>query len=361
MNRGVRWEQVEAWAQLIRHLPVSIIATDAAGTVKLWNDAATLLFGWSAEETVGRSITELTVGPSEAEVAEAIMNRVRDLSVWEGEFAAQHRDGRTVDIHIINSPIVEPGGQLVGIVGISVDVSTQRQLALEARDQAQALADLTSLLLETERARVASELHDDLGQCLTAARSALFLLRHRGESERGELLDRVEALLADGQHSVRRICDGLRPRLLDEVGVLDALEAMLADFGERTGVSCTLSFDRPDLSDIGRTVELLLFRVAQEALTNIERHADGVAHVQIEVTSDTDPTHADGAPSGLTLRIVNDGLPYDGKHGFGIIGMQQRAATAGGRFSMSAGLRGGSELVLHVPVTLAEEHIADHH
>lgn len=355
MTASISWHQVESWSKLMRHLPVSVIATDGAGTVRLWNDAATNLFGWTAAETVGQSITELTVGPSEMSVAEDIMAKVMALNVWEGEFTATRRDGTPVDIHIIDAPILDEQGALVGVVGMSVDVSLSRRDLQLALQEVRTFADVTSTVLEAERSRVARELHDDLGQCLTAVRSELLWMKDLPVERHAEVLARVDGLLAAGIESIHRICDDLRPRLLDEVGVCRALELMGADLERRMGISCSVLIDHDRLGWIEARSELVLFRVAQEALTNVERHANGVEHVVVELTSDAvDGFPRDGSvPDHVVLRITNDGEPYDGARGFGIISMQQRALSLGGRVSMQAHVHGGSVLLLEVPGEVA--------
>lgn len=355
MNRRITWPQVESWAQLMRHMPVSVIATDAAGIVRLWNDAATRLFGWSADETVGRSITDLTVGPSELEVAEQIMGHVMNLNVWEGEFTAVRRDGEAVEIHVIDAPIVDDDGALVGLVGMSVDVSLSRRELVVALEEVRTFADVTSRVLDAERTRIARELHDDLGQCLTAVRSELLWLKDLPADGHGAVLSRVDALLAAGIDNIRRICDDLRPQMLEEVGVCRALEIMGADLERRLNVTCNVLIDEDRIGWLEERAEAVVYRIAQEALTNIERHATGVEHVVVELTTDNGGVFDPSAPesTGLVLRVTNDGSPYDGSRGFGIISMQQRALSLGGRVSMAAHLHGGSALTLTMPGEVA--------
>ena len=215
MIDSLSWDEVQHWATLLQHLPVAVIATDETGVVELWTEGATQLFGWSAAEAIGRPVTDLTVGPSEQRVADDIIRRVMALNVWEGEFTARRRDGTSVDIHVIDAPILDEHGTLAGIVGVSIDVSLSRSDLQRTLHEVRSYADVTAAALDADRARITRELHDDLGQVLTAVRSELLWLRELPADQHGEVLGRVDDLLATGIDSIHRICDDLRPRLVE--------------------------------------------------------------------------------------------------------------------------------------------------
>lgn len=121
-------------AQLLEQVKAAVIATDLEGTVIHWNDHAEELYGWSREETLGRNIAELTVGPAEAEVAGEIMERLRAGETWEGEFVVRRKDGSTFHAYVTDSPIYDAQGRAVGFVGVSTDV-TERKRVEEERDR----------------------------------------------------------------------------------------------------------------------------------------------------------------------------------------------------------------------------------
>jgi PAS domain S-box-containing protein len=108
---------------LLRRLDEAVIATDLAGTVKLWNAAAERLYGWSCAEVVGRPITEITVGPDDAEVAEQIMASVRSIGSWEGEFWVTRHDGSRFLAYVRDVVVADDDGQPLGLVGISIDLA----------------------------------------------------------------------------------------------------------------------------------------------------------------------------------------------------------------------------------------------
>jgi len=341
------------WASLLQHLPVSVIATDETGCVKLWTEGAQHLFGWTPDEALGQPITSLTVGPTEQGIADEIIGKVMAMNVWEGEFTATRRNGDSVDIHVIDAPILDEHGALAGIVGVSIDVSLPRSDLQRTLTEVRTYADVTAAALEVDRARITRELHDDLGQTLTAIRSELLWLRELPANQHGEVLGRVDDLLARGIDSIHRICDDLRPILVDEVGICSALELMVRDFERRCGAKCTLWLDEDRIGWIASETENVAYRVVQEALTNVERHAAGVTSVTVELTADESSPVGTRGFHDLLVRVTNDGLPYDGSRGFGIIGMQERARALGGRMSIEANLHSGSVLTLAVPSEVA--------
>ncbi|MCA1717538.1 MAG: PAS domain S-box protein [Actinobacteria bacterium] len=121
-------------AQLLEQVKAAVIATDLEGAVIHWNDYAEKLYGWSREEALGRNVSELVVGPAEAEVADEIMERLRAGETWEGEFVVRRKDGSTFPAHVTDSLIYDSQGRAVGIVGVSTDIA-ERKKAEEERDR----------------------------------------------------------------------------------------------------------------------------------------------------------------------------------------------------------------------------------
>ncbi|MEX2626244.1 MAG: HD domain-containing phosphohydrolase [Ilumatobacteraceae bacterium] len=111
------------------------IATSMDGAVEYWNDAATALFGWTAAEATGRRVVELTTAPHTHGDVDAIMAELSDGRSWSGEFWLAHRDGRTFPAHVTDSPVFDDHGELVGIVGVTVDLTAQHASAKAASDQ----------------------------------------------------------------------------------------------------------------------------------------------------------------------------------------------------------------------------------
>ncbi|MEA2594436.1 MAG: hypothetical protein QOF01_905 [Thermomicrobiales bacterium] len=150
-----RWaeEELRFRGELLDQATVAVVATDAAGVVTHWNRQAEALYGWRRSEAIGRTIPDLIVAPGEAGIAEAILRRVAEGESWEGEFVCRRKDGREVPVHVVDSPVYGADGRLMGIVGVSVDLTERK--AFEGRLAYQATHDavtgLPNRILFTER------------------------------------------------------------------------------------------------------------------------------------------------------------------------------------------------------------------
>lgn len=349
----VRADRLDAMHDALAATPIALIATDVTGTVTHWSPHAERLYGWTPAEALGRPIQDLTVGPTSAAVAERIMAQVGAGRAWEGEFPARRRDGTTVDVHVVDLPVRDATGTTVGVVGLSFDVTAERGLLESETDVVEDLALAAAEVREQERARIARELHDDLGQYLTMVRTELLgLLEARGswwagEGSVGELpaddrrstLDRILALTDAGLDRMHRIIEDLGPRDLETSALDSALVQLVRDTAARTGWTIDVAIDVPPVT---RTVARTAYRVAQGLLTNCERHA-GATHVRVAL---------DATGGALRLTVTDDGvgIPPDAD-GFGLTAMRVRAAEHGGRLAVSPGDGGtGTIAELHLPL-----------
>lgn len=192
---------------------------------------------------------------------------------------------------------------------------------------------------EDERRRIAQELHDEVGQSLTAVLLQLKRVADHSPPELREELSLVQETTRGSLDEIRRIARRLRPGVLDELGLASALKALTAEFG---GPGLTVQHRlAPDLPDLGPEAELVLYRVAQEGLTNIARHANARrAEVSLRRT-----------PSGVELRVQDDGRGIGAaSEGAGILGMRERALLVGADLDVGPAADGGTLVRLAVPV-----------
>ena len=195
---------------------------------------------------------------------------------------------------------------------------------------------------EAERRRVAQELHDEIGQNLTAAVLELNRVRDGGVVL-GDALDDVQALVRVSLETLSEITARLRPATFDDLGLASALQSLAADSERRTGIEVETVVDGA-LQVIDPDAELVLYRVAQEALTNALRHG-ACSRVSIEVRREN---------GAVLLRVTDDGAGLgDAMSGAGIRGMRERAAMIGGRLRFSAPETGGTSVELRVSQTTA--------
>jgi signal transduction histidine kinase len=201
-----------------------------------------------------------------------------------------------------------------------------------------ALAARLDEIIETERRQIARELHDDLGQELTALRLEIEALRPNVRA--ADALDRMTAGVHRAHLAVRTILESLRPRLLDEEGLRAAILWLVARLEERTG--CEVRADLEEV-DVDVAVALAAFRVAQEALTNVARHSQAT-RVTVTLVGDRE---------GVTLTIHDNGVRREGPitPGRGLTGMRERTWDVGGELTISAPAEGGTIVVARFPLS----------
>lgn len=193
---------------------------------------------------------------------------------------------------------------------------------------------------EAERLRVAQELHDEIGQSLTAALLQLGRVGKRVPDDLRNEVSQAAETVRENLDDLRRIAQRLRPPELDELGLASALTHFTDRLSEQTGVTVSRRFDRA-LPELRREEELVIYRVAQEALTNVVRHAHASrAELSLERGRDR-----------LTLCVADDGVGLvDGAPGSGMRGMRERAALIRAKLSIETPAEGGTEVTLHVPI-----------
>jgi two-component system, NarL family, sensor histidine kinase UhpB len=241
-----------------------------------------------------------------------------------------------------NVDVLQPGRRLdAGGTGEVAEVITAFNATLERLEEERRSSMRRVLSAqEAERRRIAQELHDQIGQNLTAVVLELKRLHGRVDPDWADTLADAQELARESLDELRRISYELRPAALDDLGLASALAALCSSVGRRAGIEVTHEVD-PALPLLTPEIELAVYRVAQEALTNAVRHS-GCAHVHVGLAA---------GPEAVLLRVADDGRGLDGgpRSGGGIRGMRERALMIGGRLVLGVGAEGGVEVDLSVP------------
>jgi PAS domain S-box-containing protein len=261
-------------------------------------------------------------------------------------------------------PWSDAEGKVGGIVIFSEEI-TERKKAEEAllnseklafqRQQLQALAERLQRAREEERKMVARDLHDEIGQILTAIKFDMtWVVRHLPDSDDG-VHKRLAAsidLISDGVNSVRRICSGLRPGILDDLGLVATVEWQAKEFTARNGIACQVSVPPGELHLDGDRATAV-FRIFQECLTNVARHAEAQSvRASMDMQDET-----------LVLVVEDDGKGFcESEVGgsLGVLGMQERAAAWGGSVRVSSSPGKGTTVTVRVPLHDASIEWGDH-
>jgi two-component system sensor histidine kinase UhpB len=242
----------------------------------------------------------------------------------------------TVDLLRPGQRLPVPGGGEVGELIRTFNAMLDRLERERATSSARVL-----LAQEAERRRIAQELHDEVGQSMTAI--LLVLKRAADEAAeplRGEL-HQAQEITRESLDEVRRLVRRLRPGVLDDLGLVSALTSLTHDFATHTGLRVRRRFD-PALPALERETELVLYRVAQESLTNVARHADAE---RVEVSL----RHADDA---VELCVTDDGRGIEAVcEGAGIRGMRERALLVGADLDIARAAGSGTRVRLNAPVS----------
>jgi signal transduction histidine kinase len=268
---------------------------------------------------------------------------------WGGRL---HRPGRSDAVWIELRALVRLGNAGDCLAdGIFDDVSVRKRFELEllaSRAQLRELSGHLDNAKEQERATIAREIHDELGALLTAAKIELATLANQLPPECAELAAAAlssEALIDQAMDMSRRIARSLRPAVLDQ-GIVAAIEWQAREFSKRMGIACEVAVETEDI-DIDPQRSTAVFRVLQEALTNIAKHARA-RHVNVELE----------IPSGnqVVLRVLDDGVGIAAKDvrkpsSFGIRGMRERAESLGGALQVGPARGGGTEVSLMIPLS----------
>ncbi|HTI92921.1 MAG TPA: PAS domain S-box protein, partial [Puia sp.] len=352
-------ELQSAHGRLLFHLenaPLGYMEWDNQLLIQAWSRRSEEIFGWSEEECIGErrsgfsfTFEEDTPGLNKV-TQELIAGEVERNNVQLRNYT---KDGRVIWCEWFNSVLKDKEGKVITIMSLIRDI-TERKKAEELLQQSyQDIRQLASHLQdirEEERAVIAREIHDELGQQLTGLKMDLSWISKKILPEEHELVKQkirgTLDLLDITVKTVRRIATELRPSILDDLGLLAAIEWQSQEFQKRSGIpteffSDILEFIGPSATAIG------LFRICQESLTNIARHAKA-RHISITLQN-TDN-------SSILLKIEDDGKGFQPekigqKKTLGLLGMKERALMMGGEFQIASFPGKGTTLYVTVPLT----------
>ncbi|MHA3772171.1 PAS domain S-box protein [Verrucomicrobiota bacterium sgz303538] len=241
-------------------------------------------------------------------------------------------------------------GQAVRMMGCHIDITERRQTEerlRQQREQLRALAKHMNSVREEEAGRIARELHDELGAALTGLKIDINRLGQRLEKDTvAALRKHVREILSsidETIRSVRKLCLDLRPAVLDQLGLTAAVEWLVAEFQTRTGIACELQ--QPESVSIHETCAITIFRIFQELLTNVARHAKAT-RVSIGLRQEEDKVVLDVQDNGRGL--PNDALTRHDR--FGLLGIRERALAIGGIVEFHSTQNVGTRVVVCVPI-----------
>lgn len=359
-------DQVNA---ILETTPDALVVVDEREVIVRVNAAAEEMFGFAAEDLIGHTVVTLLPDGSDPKIEKRVGRegggaRSATIQAWAadgfGERIGRRADGTEFPAELARAEAGLYDASPMFVIAIR-DTTERKQVEEELRrlnrelaSQARERRELIQQLLtahEEERRTVAYEIHDGPAQQLAAAQ--MFLDAYAFDQSidlsdgSADHFRRATTYLRSGLSETRRIMSGLRPALLDDVGLADALHELLREQAERTGME--LEFDVTGLVDeLSPALEITLYRVAQEATSNAVKYA-GSDCLRVDLWSDSAVVGLQVKDEGSGFDMDRVGGPQDG-HRYGLVGMRERVELLGGRFEIESALGAGTTVTATIPL-----------
>ncbi len=345
-------------ALVARQSSDAIIIHDLEGRISFWNPAAERMFGYTTEQIVGQSATLLAPPERRGEVAENLEVIKSRKLIDIVETRRLTRDGRVVDVALSAAPLVEPvGDRVIGEICSMRDI-TEHKLAQQAERDLEQNRKLTQLIqsrLEEERRAIARELHDELGQCITAIKTIGTAISNRTSESAPDIHSNAQTIVSVASHLydvVHGIIRQLRPTALDHLGLSETLRDAVAAWRTRHPETvCDLALEG-EVEGLGETVNITIYRIVQECLTNVVRHAAATC-VEVRVSRSQDASRRDTIR--VTVRDNGKGLAQGSERDsarYGLMGMRERVQALDGEFSIETRPGQGVTVCAVIPVAV---------
>lgn len=337
-------ESEERYRELFENSRDAVYVHDMGGRYISVNRAAEELSGFSRTEILGKHYSNFIV-PNYLKTARENFCRKLDIPVettYEAKIVCKDGSRKSVEV---SSRMIYRDGEPVGVQGTVRDM-TERKMAQRA------LQHYSRRLVhaqEAERENIARELHDEIGQALTAITINLQWMQRSGavnDVGRPRICESIE-VIDDALRRVRELSLELRPSMLDDLGLSAALSWYTSRYSERTGITAVVSGDLPGTINIGRPIETACFRIVQEALTNAARYSRA-NRIDVNIEKQNGTLKMTIADDGVGF-VVEDHLSAGLATALGLRGMKERALAVGGKLAIRSEVGKGTQIVLTVP------------
>jgi PAS domain S-box-containing protein len=336
-------ESEQRFRSFMEHAPAAAWIKDSSLRYTYVNRTYESVYGRPATDVLGRDDFDLHASELARFYREEDEKLIGSSEAAQRMHTLPYADGRVGHWLVVKFPLRDAEGR-PGVAGMAIDATPRLEAEEKARRYAEEVRSLVGRLVqaqEAERRKVAGELHDLIGQNLTALGIDLQALKQQleraGDTIAAPRLDAMAALLNTTIDAVRGVMTDLRPVALEEFGLVPALRWYATQFSRRTGLKVTTRAPRRELR-LAADAELALFRIAQEALTNAAKHSGGTA-VEIRLR------YGDG----VMLTVQDDGRGFSARDGFGLTTMRERAQACGGTLRVES--IGGTRVTVEIPVS----------
>ena len=358
-------DRLKLYSRAMEEATDGVQIVDLDGRIVYSNKALEEMFGYSAGELTGKHVNEMGAEPEFS--SRVIIPEIMRAGSWSGEVTSVRKDGRRFPIWLSTALVKNDKGEPIALVGIILDITERRRAEAALRkshvelevlvqertaelrminDQLSMFSSYLQEAREKERTNIAREIHDELGQALTALKMDLSWLKKRLPKNQKPLLEKeasMSELVESTIQTVKKISMELRPGILDHLGLTAAIEWQAEEFQKRTGISCDVSIVPEEIVP-DRDRSTTIFRIFQETLTNITRHAKATA-VSVRLEQEN---------SRLVLKVKDNGRGITEKQlsdpkSLGLMGIRERAASWGGGVNVKGVRSGGTMVTVHIP------------
>ena len=344
-------EESRRLALIVKQTADAIMIHDLNGNISFWNPAAQRMFGYGPEDIIGQSVALLTPVEQKADLEQNLREITAGRKIDNHESQRLTRDGRIIDVSISAAPLVDPvSGEVIGDICSMRDI-TERKQAEEAEKKLEENRQLTHLIqrhIEDERRSLARELHDELGQYVTAIKTFAVGIANKAEEKMPDIASNAQTIVSaanhiyDGMHNIIR---QLRPGSLDNLGLSETLRDMVDNYQKHhPDLKMNLQM-QGDVNSFGESVNINVYRVIQESVNNALKHANAD---WIDIRLDEIET----GELQLTIKDNGKGMDFckvDQSRHFGLLGMRERAQALNGTFSIDSAPDEGTTIRINIP------------
>jgi PAS domain S-box-containing protein len=350
----------EKFRKLVETAPDGILLTNNLGEIIEVNDAFSLMFGHPRSKLIGENLFVILQKDNYRELADELLPDIIDnRKAATKEIDSIKQNGKAITIELAAAAIEDENNNILGVIAIIRDVTIRKQYQFElqqSKEQMQSLAIHLQSVTEEERKRIAFEIHDELGYALTAVKLDLAWLVKKlkldEDTSYNEKAKSMAEMIDTTIQKVRTISTQLRPSILDHFGLVAAIEWQAKEFQKHTALRCRLKIEVEDVG-IPDPFATAIFRIFQETLTNIARHANAT-RVDVSLRE---------IPIGLELKVADNGKGFDvnykGKKGerksLGLLGMRERAVSVNADVILESKIGVGTAVTLKIPIELKGE------
>ncbi len=337
-------EQIRFQAALLNAVGQAVIATSIEGNIVYMNHAAENLYGWKLYEVTGRSIMAVVTPKISPGQKAEIMEHLKKGEPWLGEIVVHYHNEVAIPIMINYSPILDKNGALIGSVSISFNISERKR----TEESLYKLNEHLQSIREEERANIAREIHDDLGQTLTALKMDLTWLKKQKQLDNKPLQNKIDVMsgMIDSTiQTVQRIATELRPGILDDLGLPAAIEWLTEEINKRTNINFELTIIPEDIS-FEQKLSINIYRIVQETLTNVIRHSNAtIVKIKIEKFNNE-----------LNINIIDNGVgipeeKINNINSLGLTGIRERARYWNGEVNIKGTVNKGTEVSIKLQLS----------